>query len=450
MSRKRAKKAVIQLSDHFTTGKMLRFTLPSVVMMIFTSIYGMVDGYFVSNYVGAVPFASLNLVMPFIMILSTVGFMFGTGGTALVSMTLGMGKHKRANEIFSLLTYLLIACGVVLGAIGFVIAPWMSRILGATPEMLPYAIQYIRINMIGIPFFMLQNLFQSFLVAAERPRLGLRVTILAGCTNMVLDWLFVGVLGFGLGGAAAATVMSQAVGGMVPLLYFLLPNKTILRLGKTHMDVSAVFKACTNGASEFLSNCASSIVGMLYNHQLLRYIGTDGVAAYGVIMYVNFCFVGIYFGYSMGIAPVVGYHYGADNKDELRGLFQRSLRMILTAAIVLTLLSEAASGFLVRIFVGYDPKLFALTIHGFRIYAIAFLFMGFNIFGSGFFTALKNGKISALLSVSRSLAFQLVSIYLLPALLGATGLWCVVVASDGLCLILTIRMWIRFQKTYGY
>lgn len=450
MSREKTKKAAIQLSDHFTTGKMLRFTLPSIVMMIFTSIYGMVDGYFVSNYVGAVPFASLNLVMPFIMILSAVGFMFGTGGTALVSMTLGMGEHKKANEIFSLLTYLLIACGVVLGVMGFVIAPWMSRILGATPEMLPYAIQYIRINMIGIPFFMLQNLFQSFLVAAERPRLGLRVTILAGCTNMVLDWLFVGVLGLGLGGAAAATVMSQMVGGIVPLLYFLLPNKTILRLGKTHMDGSAVFKACTNGASEFLSNCASSIVGMLYNHQLLRYIGTDGVAAYGVIMYVNFTFVGIYFGYSMGIAPVVGYHYGADNKEELRGLFHRSLRMILTAAVLLTLLSEVSSGFLVRIFVGYDPELFALTVHGFRIYAIAFLFMGFNIFGSGFFTALNNGKVSALLSVARSLVFQLASIYLLPALLGADGLWCVVVVSDGLCLILTIWMWIRYQKAYGY
>ncbi|MGN1382785.1 MAG: MATE family efflux transporter, partial [Eubacterium sp.] len=342
MSAEHTKKTAIQLSDHFTAEKMLRFTLPSIVMMIFTSIYGMVDGYFVSNYVGAVPFASLNLVMPFIMILSAVGFMFGTGGTALVSMTLGMGEHRRANEIFSLLTYLLIACGAALGAVGFAIAPWMSRILGATPEMLPYASQYIRINMIGIPFFMLQNLFQSFLVAAERPRLGLRVTVLAGCTNMVLDWLFVGVCGFGLGGAAAATVLSQVVGGMVPLLYFLLPNGTILRLGKTHMDGGAVFKACTNGASEFLSNCASSIVGMLYNHQLLRYIGTDGVAAYGVIMYVNFIFVGIYFGYSMGIAPVVGYHYGAGNREELRGLFRRSLKMIFAAAVLLTLLAEIA------------------------------------------------------------------------------------------------------------
>ena len=303
MSVNAEKKEPIRLSDHFTYSRMIRFTLPSIIMMIFSSIYGMVDGFFVSNYTGAIPFASLNLAMPFIMILSAVGFMFGTGGTALVSKTLGMGEHEKANRIFSLLTYLLIGCGVVLGIFGYFVASPISRLLGATDEMLPYSILYIQINMIGIPFFMLQNLFQSFLVTAERPKLGLVVTVLAGCTNMVLDWLFVGVLGFGLAGAAAATVISEAVGGLVPLIYFLLPNSTILRLGKTRMDFSAVFKACTNGSSEFLSNCASSIVGMLYNHQLMRYIGTDGVAAYGVIMYVNFIFVGIYFGYTMGIAP---------------------------------------------------------------------------------------------------------------------------------------------------
>ncbi|MGN1389436.1 MAG: MATE family efflux transporter [Bulleidia sp.] len=444
------KKQKIQLSDHFTVKKMIRFTLPSIGMMIFTSIYGMVDGYFVSNYVGAVPFAALNLAMPFIMILSAVGFMFGTGGTALVSMTMGKGDKQKADEIFSLLTYLLFACGIVLGIIGYFIAPWVAEILGADAEMMPYAIQYIRINMIGIPFFMLQNLFQSFLVAAERPHMGLLVTILAGCTNMVLDWFFVGILGYGLGGAAAATVISQAVGGMVPFLYFLFPNSSILHLGKTRMDGAAVLKACTNGSSEFLSNCASSIVGMLYNHQLMHWIGTEGVAAYGVIMYVNFIFVGIYFGYSMGISPVVSYHFGAGNTDELKGLFRKSIRMILIAALALTALAELSSSFLVRIFVGYDPELFSLTVHAFRIYTIAFLFMGFNIFGSGFFTALNNGRVSAFLSAARSLVFQLIAIYLLPHLFGADGLWYVVIASDGLCLILTIWMWIRNQKEYGY
>ena len=450
MSVNAEKKEPIRLSDHFTYSRMIRFTLPSIIMMIFSSIYGMVDGFFVSNYTGAIPFASLNLAMPFIMILSAVGFMFGTGGTALVSKTLGMGEHEKANRIFSLLTYLLIGCGVVLGIFGYFVSSPISRLLGATDAMLPYSILYIQINMIGIPFFMLQNLFQSFLVTAERPKLGLVVTVLAGCTNMVLDWLFVGVLGFGLAGAAAATVISEAVGGLVPLIYFLLPNSTILRLGKTSMDFSAVFKACTNGSSEFLSNCASSIVGMLYNHQLMRYIGTDGVAAYGVIMYVNFIFVGIYFGYTMGIAPVVGYHYGAENHSELRGIFRRTIRMLLIVSVVLTVLSELSANLLVHIFVGYDPALMALTVHSFRIYSIAFLFMGFNIFGSGFFTALNNGAVSAFLSTMRSLVFQLASIYLLPLLFGADGLWYVVIASDGLCLVLTIIELIQYQKVYRY
>lgn len=444
------RKEQIQLSDHFTKRRMIRFTLPSIGMMIFSSIYGMVDGYFVSNYVGAVPFASLNLVMPFIMILSAVGFMFGTGGSALVSMTLGQGKKQKAEEIFSLLVYLLIACGIAFGLAGWIIAPWMTRVLGAAEEMLDYGILYIRVNMIGIPFFMLQNLFQSFLVTAEKPKLGLVVTILAGVTNMFLDWLFVGVIGWGLGGAAWATVISQMVGGLVPLLYFFLPNRSLLHLGATHWDGRAVWKACTNGASEFLSNCASSIVGMLYNLQLMKYLGADGVAAYGVIMYVNFIFVGIYFGYSMGISPVIGYHYGARNTDELKGLFRQSLQMLAMTSIVLTVLSECTAGVLVRIFVGYDASLCQLTVHAFRLYSIAFLFMGFNIFGSSFFTALNNGKVSAFLSVMRSLVLQLTAIYLLPYLFGADGLWCVVILSDGICLIFTIWMWIRYQKVYQY
>lgn len=440
----------IRLSDHFTAGRMLRFTISSICMMVFSAVYGVVDGYFVSNYAGAVPFASLNLVMPFIMILSAVGFMVGTGGTALVSMYLGMGRKRKANETFSLLTYLLAAAGVVLGILGFAAADVMSEIMGATDEMLPYAVLYIRVNMIGIPFFMLQNMFQSFMIAAEKPKMGLAVTALAGCTNMVLDALFVGAFGFGLGGAAAATVISQVIGGMVPMVYFFLPNSSTLRLGKTHMDGSAVIKACSNGASEFLSNASTSIVGMLYNLQLMKFLGADGVAAYGVIMYVNFIFVGIYFGYTIGLAPVIGYHYGAGNSRELKNLLRTSLRMILATSVILTAAAELTAPVLVRIFVGYDPDLTALTLFAFRVYVIALLFMGFNIFGSGFFTALNNGKVSAILSVLRSLVLQLISIFLLPMLLGPNGLWGVVIFSDGICLFVTFYMLIRHQKEYQY
>lgn len=446
----RPKRQPIQLSDHFSYGKMIRFTLPSICMMIFTSIYGIVDGFFVSNYVGAVPFAALNLAMPFIMILSAFGFMFGSGGTALVSMRLGMGEKRRANETFSLLTYVLLVSSIVLGILGAMIAPWICRLLGATEEMMPYAVQYTRINMLSLPLFMLQRMFQSFMITAERPHMGLVVTVISGCTNMVLDWLFVGVFSWGLAGAAYATVISEYVGGLIPLVFFLMPNNSPLRLGKTHFHWHDIVKASTNGSSEFLSVSASSIIGMLYNLQLLRYAGTDGVAAYGVIMYVNFVFTGIYFGYTMGISPVIGFHYGAENEDELKNLFKRSAKMLITASVVITILSELASRLLVGIFVGYDPELMALTVRGFRIYSIAFLFMGINIFGSGFFTALNNGGISAMLSVTRSLGLQLISIYLLPYLLGTDGLWLVVVVSDGLCLLLTIYMLARYRKKYHY
>lgn len=440
----------IQLSDHFTAGRMIRFALPSIGTMIFSSIYGMVDGFFVSNYAGAVPFASLNLAMPFIMILSAVGFMFGSGGTALVSMLLGMQKPKKANEVFSLLTYIVIGCGIVLGLFGFFIAPQMAQLLGATKQMEPYSVLYIRINMIGLPFFMLQNMFQSFFITAEKPKLGFAVTLAAGFTNMFLDWLFVGVIGFGLGGAAAATVISEMVGGIIPIVYFFKPSSSTIHLGKTHMDGKAVLKACTNGSSEFLSNCATSIVGMLYNLQLMKYLGSNGVAAYGVIMYINFIFVGIYFGYTMAMAPVIGYNYGAQNHKELKNLFRTSIKLFAIAAVTLTALSELTAPFLVKIFVGYDAELYALSVHAFRIYTIAFLFMGFNIFGSGFFTALNNGKISAILSVARSLVLELVSIYVLPLLFGADGLWCTVIAADGLCLILTVSMWVKYRNIYHY
>ena len=440
----------IQLSDHFTAGRMIRFALPSIGTMIFSSIYGMVDGFFVSNYAGAVPFASLNLAMPFIMILSAVGFMFGSGGTALVSMLLGMQKPKKANEVFSLLTYIVIGCGIVLGLFGFFIAPQMAQLLGATKQMEPYSVLYIRINMIGLPFFMLQNMFQSFFITAEKPKLGFAVTLAAGFTNMFLDWLFVGVIGFGLGGAAAATVISEMVGGIIPIVYFFKPSSSTIHLGKTHMDGKAVLKACTNGSSEFLSNCATSIVGMLYNLQLMKYLGSNGVAAYGVIMYINFIFVGIYFGYTMAMAPVIGYNYGAQNHKELKNLFRTSIKLFAIAAVTLTALSELTAPFLVKISVGYDAELYALSVHAFRIYTIAFLFMGFNIFGSGFFTAINNGKISAILSVARSLVLELVSIYVLPLLFGADGLWCTVIAADGLCLILTVSMWVKYRNIYHY
>lgn len=440
----------IKLSDHFTYKKMLQFTLPSIMMMIFTSIYGVVDGFFISNYTGSVPFAAVNLIMPFVMILGAIGTVFGSGGSALVSMKMGMGKKKEANEIFSFLIYVVIAIGLVLSVVGFVLAGPVSRALGATDEMLPYCITYCRINMVGNVQFILQYMFQVLLVTAERPQLGLFVTVAAGVANMVLDWLFVGVFRWGVPGAAWATVTSQTIGGVLPLIYFALPNKSILHLGRTHMSWEWLWRAASNGASEFMSSISMSVVSMLYNRQLLTYAGSDGVAAYGVIMYANFIFTGVYFGYSMGIAPVISYHYGADNTDELKGLFRRSLRLITAFMVVLTSLAEIFAPYIVYIFVGYDKDLLALTTAAYRIYSLAFIFMGFNVFGSGFFTALNNGAVSALISFMRTLFFQAISVLVLPVLFGINGIWSAVIVAEGLCLILTTFCLVKYRKRYHY
>mgnify|MGYP002524153418 CR=1 FL=1 len=440
----------IELSEHFTYGKLLKFTFPSIIMMVFTSIYGVVDGFFISNFAGAEPFAAINIVMPFLMIFGAVGFMFGTGGSALVAYLLGVGDHKKANETFSLMVYLLIGIGAVLMVIGLIFLEPICKLLGATAEMMPYCLQYGRIILWSLVPFMLQYIFQSFLVTAERPNLGLYVTIMAGGVDMVLDALLVGVCKLGVVGAAEATAASQCVGGLIPLLYFSMRNKSKLRLGKTHMDFSLVVKACTNGASEFMTNISMSIVNMLYNWQLMRLLGTNGVAAYGVIMYVNFIFLSIFIGYSMGSAPIVGFHYGAGNKDELKGLLRKSLRIITVMEIVLTLAAVLLARPLSLIFVSYDKELLAMTITAFTIYAFSFLGAGYSIYISSFFTALNNGAVSAGVSFGRTLIFQVISVLLLPAIFGPSGIWYAVIMAEAMALVLSFGCLFYNKKKYGY
>ena len=440
----------ITLKDHFTYGRLLRFTFPSIMMMIFTSIYGIVDGFFISNYVGSLQFAAVNLIMPMLMIFGALGTVFGSGGSALISMVRGMGKQKEANEIFSFIIYFVIIFGTALSVFGYFICEPVARLLGATKEMLPYCVQYAQINMLGNMQFMLQYLFQSFMVTAERPKLGLGVTIAAGVTNMVLDALFMGVFHMGVDGAAWATIISQTVGGFIPLVYFILPQKSPYRLGKTRFNGRWLKKAATNGSSEFMSTISSSIVSILYNFQLLKFAGADGVAAYGVIMYTNFIFTGVYFGYTMGSAPVVSYHYGAGNTDELKSLLKKSLTLILIFALSLTGLAELFAGRIAGIFVGYDADLLKLTTGAFRIYAIAFLFMGFNVYGSGFFTALNNGKVSAFLSFFRTLVLQCVSILILPSLFGINGVWLSIVFAESIAIVITFTLLKKYRNRYHY
>lgn len=440
----------IQLSEHFTYGKLLKFTFPSIIMMVFTSIYGVVDGVFVSNFAGSESFAAVNLIMPFLMILGAIGFMLGTGGSALVAFILGTGDGQKANRVFSLMVYVLIVLGGIFMVGGILFMEPMARLLGADEAMLPVCVQYGRIVMLGLIPFMLQNTFQSFLVTAERPHFGLYITIAAGVTNMALDALFVGVFRWGVAGAAAATVISQIVGGVIPLVYFICPNKSKLRLGKTKMDFRVLGKAAANGSSEFMTNVSMSLVNMLYNWQLMRLIGAQGVAVFGIIMYVSFIFAAIFIGYSMGSAPVIGFHYGAGNKEELKGLFRKSLWILLVFSVVLTGLAMMLAKPLAMIFVAYDAELLELTKRALTIYSLAFLMSGFNIFASSFFTALNDGLTSALISFGRTLMFQVASVLLLPLIFDVDGIWAAVILAEGLALILSAVCVIRNRKKYGY
>lgn len=443
-------KTKIQLSDHFTYPRLLRFVFPSIVMMIFTSIYGVVDGLFVSNYVGKTPFAAVNLIMPFLMIMGAIGFMFGTGGSAVVSQALGEGKPDKANEYFSMMVYTVIGCGIVLTVIGLIILRPVSAAFGAKGEMLDYCVIYGRIILCAQTAFMLQNVFQSFLVTAERPKLGLAVTVAAGVTNMALDFVFIAVFHWGVVGAAAATAASQVIGGLVPLVYFFRPNTSLLKLVKTKINMDIMKKTCINGSSELMTNLSLSLVNILYNFQLMRYIGEDGIAAYGVIMYVSFIFIAIFIGYSIGSAPVVGYHYGAGNHTELKGLFQKSLCLISLWNVLLTVIAIVTAQPLARIFVGYDAELTALTRRGLCLFSLSFLVSGINIFGSAFFTALGNGVVSAAISFLRTLLFQVAAVLILPLVLGLDGIWLALTAAELLTLFVTIFFFVKHGKYYHY
>lgn len=440
----------IKLSDHFSYKKLLRFTVPSIAMMIFTSIYGVVDGFFVSNFVGKTPFAAVNFIMPFLMILGAFGFMFGTGGSALVAKTMGEGDRERANRIFSLILYVSIAVGIAVAVLGIFFLRPVAKMLGAEGELLENCVMYGRIILLATPAFMLQYEFQSFFVTAEKPKLGLAVTVAAGVTNMVLDALLVGLLPLGLVGAATATAISQCVGGIVPLFYFSRKNSSLLRLCKTHFDGKALLKTCINGSSELMSNISFSIVGILYNIQLLNYAGENGVAAYGVLMYVNFIFISAFIGYSVGSAPIVGYNFGAENKTELKSLLRKSTVIVGCFSVFMVLVAELLARPFGMLYVGYDTELLEMTVKGFVISSFSFLFSGMAIYGSSFFTALNDGLTSALISFLRTLVFQVAAVIIFPLIWGIDGIWVSIVAAELMATLTTVLFLILKRKKYGY
>ena len=444
----------ISLSEHFNYRKLLRFTFPSIIMVTFTSVYGVVDGLFVSNFVGKTPFAAINLIWPFLMILGCGGFMIGTGGSALVSKTMGEGDGQRANRYFSLLVLFTVVLGVAITIPGFFLIEPVALLLGADEAMLPYCVTYGRVLLLGQTAFMLQGVFQSFLVTAEKPTLGLAVTVGAGCANMLLDFLFIAVFKWGIVGAALATVSSQLVGCVIPLVYFLRLNKSPLRIRRPKLGLTeslrTIGRVSVNGSSELMTNISMSVVSMLYNHQLMKLAGEDGIAAYGVMMYVSFFFVSVFIGYAIGSAPIVGFHYGAGNHGELKSLLRKSLTLTSLAGVCMAGLSVVLASPLSAIFVGYDEGLFELTRRGFLLYSASFLFAGFGIFGSSFFTALGNGGVSAAISFLRTLVFQVAAVLILPIFLETDGIWLSITVAELLATGVTVAFLGGMRGKYKY
>lgn len=441
---------MIKLSDHFDTKRLIQYTFPSIMMMIFTSIYSIVDGFFVSNYAGKTPFAAVNFIMPVLMIVGCVGFIFGTGGSALIAVLLGEKRRDKANEVFTQNIVVSALIGAVLAIITFIATPKLAALMGAEGQLLYDSVLYCRINLLSLPFFVLQFHFQCLFATAEKPRLGLIVTVAAGSANIILDFVFVGIFKWALVGAAAATVISQIVGGLAPLIYFGRKNTSLLRLTKFHFNGKALLKTLTNGSSEFLSNVSMSLVSMLYNIQLLRYSGENGVAAYGVLMYVGMIFQSIFIGYAVGSAPIVSYNYGAERYDELKNLKKRGTSIIIASSIMMLLFGEIFGKPFSRVFVGYDEELLEITAHAFAIFSFSFLFSGYSIFGSSFFTALNNGLISALISVLRTLVFQVLFVLILPSFFGLNGVWLSIIGAEVASVLVTLTFMIKLKKRYNY
>lgn len=441
---------MIKLSDHFSYGKLMRFTISSIIMLVFSSIYGIVDGFFVSNYVGKTEFTAVNFIMPVLLVLGCIGFMFGTGGGALISKTIGEGENEKANEYFSSVVYVSIFVAIILAVLGIVFLKPIAIFLGAEGDMLKYSLIYGRIILLALPFYVLQYEFQCLLVTAEKPKMGLYVTVISGFTNMVLDAVFILVFKWGLAGAAIATAMSQFSGGIIPLIYFARKNTSLLKLGKFKFNGKVILKVCTNGSSEFMSNVSASIVGMVYNYQLMKYAGEDGIAAYGVVMYICMIFQAVFIGYSVGSSPIVSYNYGANNQKELKSVLKKSLVIVAIFSFLMFIAGETLSKPFTLIFASYDENLLNMTNKAFKIYSISFLASGFTIFGSSFFTALNDGFISALISFLRTFLFQLASLIILPLIFGLNGIWFSIVVAEGLAIIVTMTLLIVLKKKYKY
>ena len=440
----------ISISDNFTFGKLLRFALPSIIMVIFTSLYGIVDGLFVSNFAGNGAFTAVNLFLPIFYIAGSIGLLLGSGGCALVAKLFGEGEDVTARRVFTGLIIIVTGIGGAITAMTVGFMPSISVLLGARGQTAKLCSRYGTIMICGLIPFMLQSFFQYFFAVADRPKLGLIITVGAGVTNAIFDFVFMYALKWGVTGAAVATVIGECVGGVVPLVWFISKTGKKLYIAKPSFAPRTIGKVCTNGSSEFLTNISVSLVSMIYNFQLLKYVGEAGVEAYGVIMYVSFIFIGCFIGYSVGTSPIFGYHNGAGNKDELKNVFKKIMLFYAVAAVVMTAIAEALATPLAMIFVSYDKALLALTVRALRIFSFSFLLSGFNIYASAFFTALNNGGVSAAISTARTLLFQVIAVYVMPLIFGLNGIWSATIVAELLCIILSVTFVILNRKKYEY
>lgn len=440
----------IQLSDHFTIGRLLRYSFPSIIMLVFTSIYSVVDGLFVSNVVGSNALSAINIISPVFMVVGAVGFMLGVGGSAEVSKTLGEGEPEKAKEYFTNIILTVIVVGVILSVIGVLFVRPLAYFVGASEVLIDDCVTYGTIILSCCVFFMLQTTFQTFLIVAEKPGLGLKLTILAGAANIILDYLFVYVLKMGIAGAALATMIGCALGGILPMFYFFSDNSSTLCFTKTMFYPKMIARSCLNGASEMVTNFSMSFVTVLFNLQIMKLLGETGVAAYSAIMYVAFLFIAIYIGFVVGIAPIISYHYGASNHKELKSLLKKSLTVIGIFSLMMFVAAQLLASPISGAFSGENTQMKDILLHGFRIYSISFLFNGLGIFGSSFFTALCNGVVSASISFLRTLVLPVILIYTLPALFGITGVWLTVLVAETLATAVTVGFIAAFRKKYGY
>ncbi len=438
------------ISQKFTLTSLLKFALPTTIMMVVLSIYTLVDGVFVSNFVGELAFSAINIIFPFISLIFALGIMAATGGNALVANNLGQGDDEKARENFTLIVIFATGLGLLLMMVGIVFNKEIARLLGATPLIEEYARDYLSTLAPFIPLAIWMGFSQILFVTIGKPTLGLIATLVGGITNIIFDYLFIVVMNMGIKGAALGTGLGYSLPGLFFIYYFLFHRKNSLYFVKPRWRARVLLKTFTNGSSEFVANLATSITTFMFNLIILDLAGEQGVAAIGIILYAQFLLMSAFLGYAQGVAPIFSYAYGARDHLQLKKVFSISIRVIILFSLAIASFSYFASSSIVGIFVERQSQVFSLAKNGFSVFSLSFLFMGVNIFSSSLFTAFSNGKISASISFLRTLVFILGYLLFLPRFLGLPGVWLAIPLAEFTTMFFSISYLTIQRKKYHY